>query len=151
MNCIDRSQGQAVPANLVRTMITGIPTMINKTLGAPDLTTIQDTLKIMQTEAKDRIEETAKAMPTVRVELRYNAADIKQSITVGEETRAAVEEAAEKGSKVVGVVKELKDKAPSVREDPIIFRDEGASLRISHLVKHKIVVPEGRGFQSHSH
>jgi DNA-binding PucR family transcriptional regulator len=134
-----------VPANLVRTMITGTPTIISKTLRPPDLTTIQDTLNIMQTEAKDRTEETAKAMATVRVELRYNAADIKQSITIGEETRAAVEEATEKGSKVVGVVKELKDKAPSVRAAPIVFRNQGDSSRFSHLVKHKLLFRKGVG------
>ena len=30
LNCIDRSQDQAVPANLVRTIITGTLTMISK-------------------------------------------------------------------------------------------------------------------------
>jgi hypothetical protein len=47
-------------------MITGTLTMISKTLRTPDLTTIQDTLNIMQTEAKERAEETAKAMEMVR-------------------------------------------------------------------------------------
>jgi hypothetical protein len=115
LNCIDRSEGQAVPANHVRTMITGTLTMISKTLRTPDLTTIQDALSIMQTEAKERAKEAARAMGTVTVELRNNAADIKRSITIGEETRAAAVEATEKGRKVVEVVRELKDKAPSAR------------------------------------
>jgi hypothetical protein len=42
-------------------------------------------------------------------------ADIKQRITMGEETRAAAEEAIEKGRKVVEVVMELKAKILSVR------------------------------------
>jgi hypothetical protein len=115
LDCIDRSQGQAVPASHVRTMTTGTLTMISKTLGTPDLTTIQDALSIMQTEAKERAKETAKAIETVTVELRNNAADIKRSISIGEQTRAAAVEATEKGRKVVEVVKELKDKAPSAR------------------------------------
>jgi phage gpG-like protein len=40
-------------------MIMGTLTMISKTLRTPDLTTIQDALNIMQTEAKDIAEETA--------------------------------------------------------------------------------------------
>lgn len=73
-----------MPANLVRAMI-------SKILRTPDLTTIQDALNIMQTEAEARVEETTKVIETVRVELRNNAADIKRSITFGEETRAAAE------------------------------------------------------------
>jgi hypothetical protein len=93
LNCIDRSQGQAVPANYVRTMITGTPTMISKALRMPDLTTVQDALNIMQTETKDRAEETANVIEIVRMETSNNAADIKRSITVGEETKAAAREA----------------------------------------------------------
>jgi hypothetical protein len=115
LNCIDSSQGQALPANHVRTMITGTMTTIGKTPRTPDPTTIQDMLNTMQNEAKERAEETPRAMDTVKVKLRNNAADIKRSITIGEETRAAAEEATEKCRKAVEVVKELKDKVPSVR------------------------------------
>ena len=99
----------------MRTMITGILTMISKTLRTRDLTSIQDALSIMQTEAKERSKETAKTMDTVKVELRNIAADIKRSITIGEETRATPVEVTEKGRKVVEVVKDLKDKAPFAR------------------------------------
>lgn len=115
LNCIDHSQDQAVPANLVRTMIMGTLTMISKTLRTPDLTTIHDTLTIMRTEADETARESAKVMEMVRMELRNNAADIKRSITVGEKTRAAAEEASEKGKEIVEIVKELKDKVPRAR------------------------------------
>lgn len=115
LNCTDRSQGQAVPANHVRTMITGTLTMISKPLRTPDLTTVQDALNIIQTEAKNRGEETANVIETVRMEMRHNVTDIKRSITIGEETKAAAREATERSKKVVEMVKELKDKAPSVR------------------------------------
>jgi hypothetical protein len=115
LNCIDRSQGQAVPASHVRTMITGTLTMISKTLRTPDLTTIQDALNIMQTEAKDIAEETANVIETVKMEMRNNAADIKRSIKIGEETKTAAREATERSKMVVDMVKELKDKAPPVR------------------------------------
>ena len=96
-------------------MITGTLTMISKTLRTPDLTTIQDTLSIMQTEAEETARESAKVMEMVRMEMRNNAADIKRNITIGEKTRAAAEEAREKGKEIVEVVKELKDKVPPVR------------------------------------
>jgi gas vesicle protein len=68
----------------------------------------------MQTEADETARESAKVMEIVRMELRNNAADIKGNITIGEKTRAAAEEASEKGKQIVEVVKELKDKAPPV-------------------------------------
>jgi hypothetical protein len=95
-------------------MIMGTLTMISKALRSPDSTTIQDTLNTMQTEAKERAEETSRAMETVKVELRNNVADIKRSITIGEQTRAVAEEATGKGRKVVEMVMELKHEAPSV-------------------------------------
>ena len=49
------------------------------------------------------------------MEMRNNAADIKRSIKIGEETKTAAREATERSKMVVGVVKELKDKAPPVR------------------------------------
>jgi hypothetical protein len=95
-------------------MITGTLTMISKTLRTPDLTTIQDTLRIMQTEADETARESAKAMEIVIMELRSNAADTRRNITIGEKTRAAAEEASERGKQILEVVKELKNKAPPV-------------------------------------
>jgi hypothetical protein len=96
-------------------MITGTLTMISKTLRTPDLTTIQDALNIMQTEAKNIAEETANVIETVKMEMRNNTADIKRSIKIGEETKAAAREATDRSMTIVDMVKELKDKAPPVR------------------------------------
>jgi lipoate synthase len=115
LNCIDRSQGQAVPASHVRTIITGTLTMISKTLRIPDLTTIQDVLNIMQTEAKDIAEETVNVIETVKMEMRNNAVDIKRSIKIREEIKTVVREATERSKMVIDMVKELKDKVPPVR------------------------------------
>ncbi|KAL1581997.1 hypothetical protein WHR41_09300 [Cladosporium halotolerans] len=90
LNCIDRSQGQTVPAN-------------------------HDALNIMQIEAKDKAKETANVIETVKVKLRNNAAEIKRSIKIGEETRVAAREATERSKTVVDMVKEVKDKAPLSR------------------------------------
>jgi hypothetical protein len=69
----------------------------------------------MQTEAKDIAEEPAKVIETVKMEMRNNAADIKRSIKIGEETKTAAREATEGSKMVVDMVKELEDKAPPVR------------------------------------
>jgi hypothetical protein len=86
-------------------MITGTLTMISKTLRTPDTTTIQDALNIMQTEAKDIAEETANVIETVKMEMRNDAADIKRSIKIGEETKTAAREAMERSKIVVDIVK----------------------------------------------
>ncbi|KAI7349593.1 hypothetical protein KC320_g5990 [Hortaea werneckii] len=89
--------------------------MISKTPRPPDLTTIQDALNIMQTEAKDIAEETANVIKTVKVEMMNNAADIKRSIKIGGETKAVAREATERSKTVVDMVKEMKDKTPPAR------------------------------------
>jgi septin family protein len=99
----------------VRTMITVTLAMISKTLRTPDLTTIQDALSIMQPEAKGIAKETANVIETVKMEVRNNAADIKRSIKIREETKTAAREATESSKMVMDIVKELKDKAPPIR------------------------------------
>jgi hypothetical protein len=47
--------------------------------------------------------------------MRNNAADIKRSIKIGEETKTAAREATERSKMVVDMVNKLKDKAPPVR------------------------------------
>jgi hypothetical protein len=49
------------------------------------------------------------------MEMRNNVADIKRSIKIGEETKAAAREATDRSKTVVDMVKELKDKALPVR------------------------------------
>lgn len=114
LNCIGRSQGQAVPASVVKTIITGMLTMISKTLRIPDLTTVHNILNIMRIEAKERTQATAKNMEVIKVELRDNATHIRRSITIGKRTKAAAEMATEKRTRAVDIVKELRDEATCV-------------------------------------
>ena len=50
--CIDPTQSQPVPADLVKVIIHGTLTFILKVQHAPDLSTVCDALSILQTEAK---------------------------------------------------------------------------------------------------
>jgi hypothetical protein len=52
LNCIEFTGNQPVPADLVKTIIHGTVTFVLKTQHAPDLTTVCDALRILQTEAK---------------------------------------------------------------------------------------------------
>ena len=142
LDCMDHLQDQDVPSDLVKSMVTGTLSLINKTLRTLDLSTIQDALNMMKTEAKAASEESAKVVETVRVELRNNAADIKRGIKIGEETKTAAQKAAEKGNKVVKMVKEIKDKAPhGEAHGPMSYAAAAASgmlapgFRSTHSVK----------------
>ncbi|KAF2631343.1 hypothetical protein BU25DRAFT_332759 [Macroventuria anomochaeta] len=52
LTCIDRTQSQPVPADLVKVIIHGTLTFILKVQHTPNLSTVCDALSIMQTEAK---------------------------------------------------------------------------------------------------
>ena len=52
LTCIDRTQSQPVPADLVKIIIHGTLTFILKVQHAPDLSTVCDALSILQIEAK---------------------------------------------------------------------------------------------------
>ena len=52
LTCIDRTQSQPVPADLVKVIIHGTLTFILKVRHAPDLGTVCNALSILQIEAK---------------------------------------------------------------------------------------------------
>ena len=111
-SCIDCSQHQAVPADVVKMIIQGTTTFIAKAQNIPDMTTVQDTLRAMHDEAKDATKETVQTLVTMKKELRNSTTDLQRSIAVGEETKAAVKEAADVGKAGVGIMKEIKNKGP---------------------------------------
>jgi len=47
--------------------------------------------------------------------MRNNAVDIRRSIRIGEETKVAAREATKRSKTVVGMINEMKDKAPLSR------------------------------------
>ena len=103
---------------------------MSKIFRTPDLIIIQDMLNIIRTEAKERAEETStKAMVTVKVALRNDVANLKLRITMRVDTRAAAEEAIEKGRRIVEVVTRLKDKTSPLGDMGISYAAAAANER----------------------
>ncbi|EMD63557.1 hypothetical protein COCSADRAFT_160959 [Bipolaris sorokiniana ND90Pr] len=106
LTCIDRTQSQPVPADLVKIIIHGTLTFILKVQHAPDLSTVCDALSILQTEAKATSDNTARMLDAVKQELKTElknttdtvhtiAANVQLNIRAGEEAKTAAKEAAE--------------------------------------------------------
>jgi hypothetical protein len=70
LTCVDRTQSQPVPADLVKVIIHGTLTFILKVQHAPDLSTVCDSLSILQTEAKASSENAAQMLEAVTVPVR---------------------------------------------------------------------------------
>ncbi|KAF2844378.1 hypothetical protein T440DRAFT_350146, partial [Plenodomus tracheiphilus IPT5] len=66
LTCIDRTNSQPVPADLVKIIIHRTLTFILKVQHTPDLNTVCDALRILQTEAK----RTSKTTVQVKNELK---------------------------------------------------------------------------------
>ncbi|KAH7111337.1 hypothetical protein B0J11DRAFT_498685 [Dendryphion nanum] len=112
--CIERTDNQPVPAELVKTIIHGTVTFILKTQHTPDLNTVHDALRIAKTEAKATADHTAQALHDLKKELentteaiRQSAAITQQNMNIGEEARAAAKEAAEAGKVVIEKTREM--------------------------------------------
>jgi hypothetical protein len=70
LTCIDRTQSQPVPADLVKVIIHGTLTFILKVQHAPDLSTVCDSLNILQTEAKASSDNAAQMLEPAKHELK---------------------------------------------------------------------------------
>ncbi|PSN59123.1 hypothetical protein BS50DRAFT_659047 [Corynespora cassiicola Philippines] len=86
LSCIERTNDQPVPANLVKTIIHGTVTFILKTQHAPDLNTVCDALNIAQTEAKAAAESTVQALSEIRSEVKNTTEAIRQTTTISQQT-----------------------------------------------------------------
>jgi hypothetical protein len=120
LNCIDRLQGQNAT--------TGTLTVISKTLRIPEFTTIQDALNMMQSEVKDIAEETVHITKTVKMEMRNTSVDIKRSIKIGEERKAATRESMGRSRTTVNIVKASKDKTPC----GVVYPGESGWSAVAH-------------------
>jgi methyl-accepting chemotaxis protein len=83
----------------------------------PNLTSISDALKIVQTEAKATAEHTAHALEGIKTKLKNNTEGIQQATTniqqnsnTAEEARAAAKEATEVGKATLKIAREIKNK-----------------------------------------
>ena len=116
---IERTGSQSMPADLVGDIIRGSLTFIIKMQQTPDLTSISDALRIVQTEAKATAEHTAHALEGIKTELKNNTEGIQQATTniqqnnnKAEEARAAAKEATEVGKATLEMAREIRNKRP---------------------------------------
>ena len=121
--CIDRTQSQPVPADLVKVIIHGTLTFILKVQHAPDLSTVCDALSVLQTEAKASTENAVRMLNAVKQELKTeikNTADtvhtiattVQQNMRNGEEARTAAKEAVEVGKANLQMARQIKNAGP---------------------------------------
>jgi hypothetical protein len=108
-----------MPADLVGDIIRGSLTFVLKMQHTPDLTSISDALRIVQTEAKATAEHTAHALEGIKTELKNNTEGIQQATTkiqqnsnTAEEARAAAKEAKEVGKATLEIAREIRNKKP---------------------------------------
>jgi hypothetical protein len=120
LTCIDGTQSQPVPADLVKVIIHGTLTFILKVQHAPDLSTVCDALSILQTEAKASTENAVRMLDAVKHELKTElknttdtvhaiAANVQVNTRVGEDTKTAAKEAVEVGKANLQMARQIKN------------------------------------------
>ena len=121
--CIDRTQSQPVPADLVKVIIHGTLTFILKVQHAPDLSTVCDSLSILQTEAKASSDNAAQMLEAVKHELKNElkntadtinaiAANVQLNMSAGEAAKTAAKEAVEVGKANLQMARQIKNAGP---------------------------------------
>lgn len=109
---MDSSPDQPIPPKPVKFVLNGMISLLAKVRNVPDLSTIQDSLKIMQTETKSANKETAEALAKVRKEINHSTAEITKNTATGEEARQLAREAVEVSKTAVSIIREVKNRAP---------------------------------------
>ncbi|KAK3109438.1 hypothetical protein LTR53_017312 [Teratosphaeriaceae sp. CCFEE 6253] len=110
LNCIDRSQDQPVPVDLVRLIIHGTISLIAKVQRVPDLSSIYDNLQVMQAQAKTAGKETTQALSKISEGMSKNRSKIQKTVDIAEEVKALAQDAAEVGQNTAGILKDIKNK-----------------------------------------
>jgi hypothetical protein len=98
-----------VPADLVKVIIHGMLTFILKVQHVPDLSTVCNTLSILQTEAKVSSDNTARMLDAVKHEFKTEitntantihaiAANVPLNTRAGEDAKTAAKEAVKVGN-----------------------------------------------------
>jgi dGTP triphosphohydrolase len=123
LTCIDRTQSQPVPADLVKVIIHGTLTFILKVQHAPDLSTVCDALSILQTEAKASSDNAAQMLEAAKHELKnelknttdtVNAivANVQVNMRAGEAAKTAAKEAVEVGKANLQMARQINNAGP---------------------------------------
>jgi hypothetical protein len=112
-----------VPADLVKVIIHGTLTFILKVQHAPDLSTVCDSLNILQTEAKASSDNAAQMLEAAKHELKNElkntadtinaiAANVQLNMRAGEAVKTAAKEAVEVGKANLQMARQIKNAGP---------------------------------------
>ena len=112
-----------MPADLVKGIIHGTLTFILKVQHAPDLSTVCDSLSILQTEAKASSDNAAQMLEAVKHELKNElkntadtinaiAANVQLNMSAGEAAKTAAKEAVEVGKANLQMARQIKNAGP---------------------------------------
>ena len=110
--CIDSSPNQSVPTNHIKFVLHGMVSLLAKIRNVPDLSSIHDSLRIMQEEARSANKETTQALARVKEDVHSNTTEASRSTAAGEEVKVLAKEAVEVGKIAVGIIREVKNRGP---------------------------------------
>ncbi|KAI1358911.1 hypothetical protein F5Y08DRAFT_94231 [Xylaria arbuscula] len=79
LRCVEQAQEQPIPANLVKSMILGMASLVAKTTNMPDVRSIKETLKIIQTEVKNEANITALTLYEIKDDMERTATKLRSS------------------------------------------------------------------------
>ncbi|KAI0804889.1 hypothetical protein GGR55DRAFT_305475 [Xylaria sp. FL0064] len=122
LRCVEQAQDQPIPANLVKSMILGMASLVAKTMSMPDVRSIQETLNIIQTEVKNETNITALTLYEIKDDMERTATklqEIQESVKKGNEAKVAAREATEVGRTVTAIVREIKNNGTQNRTAPM--------------------------------
>lgn len=138
LNCIDRSPSQPVPVDLVRVIVNGTISLIAKFQRIPDLSSIHDSLQIMQTEAKSVGQETTLALGKIREDMNRHTSKIQKTAEIAAEVKALAQGAAEVGQNTANTLKDIKNKGlPSSGNTALSYAAVAASGAVASNVQMK--------------
>ncbi|KAI1315997.1 hypothetical protein F5Y16DRAFT_414742 [Xylariaceae sp. FL0255] len=110
--CVEEAQDRPVPANIVKSMILGVLSLVAKTQTMPDVRSIQDALNTIQLEARTTANIASVAIDEMRDDMENMNAkllkDLQESVKAGNEAKTAASEATEVGRTVMAIVREMK-------------------------------------------
>jgi hypothetical protein len=126
-----------MPADIIGDIIRGSLTFVLEMQHTPNLTSISDASRIVQTEAKSTAKHTAHALEGIKLEQKNNTGDIQQATTniqqnsnTAEEARAAAKDAKGVGKAPLEIAREIRNIRPQGQANgPLSLRCSSSEKR----------------------
>ncbi|KAJ3569141.1 hypothetical protein NPX13_g6183 [Xylaria arbuscula] len=79
LRCVEQAQDQPIPANLVKSMILGMASLVAKVINMADVRSISETLNIIQTQVKIEANITALTLYEIKDDMERTATKLRSS------------------------------------------------------------------------